>query len=218
MIPREGEFSKATNKKQFGVLFTMRSALRVYGSGACGFAALSSSFIRRAHNDSAVGKPSRTPLTNLKDKVVLITGASAGIGVACAWRFAEHGSKLILVARRDSRLQELKSALLKEYPHLHIHTVALSVTDLPAVAALPRQLPSEFQEVDILVNNAGLARGVTTVDNNDVNDALEVIQTNVIGTIAFCSAFVPSMKARGRGHIVNMGSVAVSKELLQFEN
>jgi NADP-dependent 3-hydroxy acid dehydrogenase YdfG len=161
-----------------------------------------------ALEQSSVARPSRSSLTDLKDQVVLITGASAGIGAACAWRFADHGAKLVLVGRRQQRLTELKQALLSEYPALKIHTVAMSVTDMAKVEALPNDLPAEFREVDILVNNAGLARGVTSVENNDMKDAIEVMETNVLGTIAFCRAFVPGMKERGRGHVVNMGSVA----------
>jgi hypothetical protein len=177
----------------------------------CGSAGLAA-FGRRAYSEhSPVSRPTKSALTDLKDQVVLITGASAGIGAACAWRFAEQGSKLVLVGRREQRLNELKAALQTEYPGLKVHVVALSVTDLPKVEALPAELPAEFRDVDILVNNAGLARGVTSVETNDLKDAVEVMETNVIGTIAFSRAFLPGMKARGRGHLVNMGSVAVRK-------
>jgi 3-hydroxy acid dehydrogenase/malonic semialdehyde reductase len=166
---------------------------------------------RRSYAEhSPVARPTKSQLTDLKDEVVLITGASAGIGAACAWRFAELGSKLVLVGRRDQRLTELKKAIQKEYPNVKVHTVAMSVTDLPKVESLPKDLPEEFRDVVVLVNNAGLARGVTSVENNDLSDALEVMETNVIGTIAFSRAFLPGMKERGSGHIVNMGSVAVS--------
>lgn len=159
---------------------------------------------------SVVGRPKRSPLTSVKDKVVLITGASAGIGLACAWRFADEGSRLILVGRRKDRLEAIKSEINQSYPDLKIHVVTLSVTDYDAVAKLPQQLPADFKNVEILVNNAGLARGVTSVEHNSIVDAIEVIETNILGTIAFTTAFAPGMKERGRGHIVNMGSVAVS--------
>ena len=111
----------------------------------------------------------------------------------------------------------------------------MSVTDLEAVAALPTQLPSNFADVYCLVNNAGLALGVSSVDQvttpnyqnthsphhlhmlsflsdwfsqNNVIDSKTMLDSNVLGTIAFCSAFVPGMKQRGAGHIVNMGSCA----------
>jgi NADPH:quinone reductase-like Zn-dependent oxidoreductase len=162
---------------------------------------------------SFVARPPRSPLVSLKDKVVLITGATAGIGLACAWRFADENAKLVLVGRRNDRLNAVKDAILKEYPKLKIHTVAMSVTDYDEVAALPKKLPNDFKDVDILVNNAGLARGVTKVEDNSMSDAIEVMETNVLGTIAFTAAFVPRMKERGCGHIVNMGSVAVSSSL-----
>ena len=162
---------------------------------------------------SNVARPAKSPLTSMKDKVVLITGATAGIGLACACRFADEGSRLVLVGRREDRLKALQSELQKAHPQLKVHTVAMSVTDYDAVAQLPKGLPQEFQAVDVLVNNAGLARGVTSVENNSMADAIEVMETNVLGTIAFSAAFLPGMKARGRGHIVNMGSVAVSDML-----
>lgn len=145
---------------------------------------------------------------DIRNKVVLITGATAGIGASCAWKFAEEGAKLILLGRRNDRLQQLKNEILVLYPSLSIHTVAVSVTDIEKIQLLPTILPDEFQEVDILVNNAGLALGVTSVDNNNVEDAQTVLETNVLGTIALCSAFLPGMKSRGSGHIINMGSVA----------
>lgn len=145
---------------------------------------------------------------SLGDKVVLITGATAGIGSACAWRFADEGSKLILIGRRGDRLEELKSELIEEYPTLKIHCEAMSVTDLPAVEALPNKLPDEFKAVNVLVNNAGLALGVNPVYENTMSDASKVIETNVIGLIAFVTAFIPGMKERGAGHIINMGSIA----------
>ncbi len=92
---------------------------------------------------------------------------------------------------------------------MEVHTVVMSVADTDAVAALPSKLPERFRDVDILVNNAGLALGVSGVDTNSVLDAKTVLDTNVLGVIAMCRAFVPGMKERGSGHIINMGSVAV---------
>lgn len=145
---------------------------------------------------------------SLKDKVVLITGATAGIGEACAWRFAEEGAKLVLVGRRKEKLLSLQQELQNEFKGLKCHIEAISVIDTEKVMALPETLPSEFREVDILVNNAGLALGVSSVDANNVNDAKTMLETNVLGTIAMCSAFTPGMKTRGYGHIINMGSIA----------
>jgi 3-hydroxy acid dehydrogenase/malonic semialdehyde reductase len=150
----------------------------------------------------------KTTPTDLTDKVVLITGATAGIGKACAESFADHGSKLILVGRRAALLEELKTTLIKTHPNLRVHVVALSVADSKAVEALPASLPVEFRNVSVLVNNAGLALGVTSVDANIVADAEQVLQTNVMGVIAMCRAFLPGMIERGEGHLINMGSVA----------
>jgi 3-hydroxy acid dehydrogenase/malonic semialdehyde reductase len=129
--------------------------------------------------------------------VVLITGATAGIGMACAWQFAEQGSKLILLGRREDRLEELKKAITTEYPDVKVLTVAMSVTDKQKVAELPSVLPSEFSKVYCLVNNAGLVLGVSTVEGNNVENAQTVLDTNVIGIISMCSAFLPGMKERG---------------------
>lgn len=137
---------------------------------------------------------------------MLITGATAGIGAACAMRFAECGAKLILLGRRGDRLQALQKEIHALHPDVRIHTVPMSVTDFSAVTALPGQLPAEFTNVDILLNNAGIALGVTSVEDNVVQDAKQVMDTNVLGTMAMCSAFLPGMKARGSGHLVNMGS------------
>ena len=114
----------------------------------------------------------------------------------------------MLLGRRKDRLETLKSAIQKEFPSARVHTVPISVTDYDAIAALPKSLPVEFAVVDVIVNNAGLALGVSSVEKNSVEDALTVINTNVMGTIAVCSAFLPAMKERGEGHLINMGSVA----------
>lgn len=116
----------------------------------------------------------------------------------------------MLVGRRDDRLQKLKKEIIAAYPNVDVHTVKMSVTDLQAVAELPKKLPAKFQNVDILLNNAGLALGVTPAEANDVEAAKTVMDTNVLGTIAMCSAFLPGMKERGTGHLINMGSIAVS--------
>ena len=144
----------------------------------------------------------------LKDKVILITGATSGIGKSCAVRFASEGSRLILVGRRENLLTELKDDLLKKYPNTLVHTVKMSVSDTEAVQQLPGRLPEKFRDVSVLVNNAGCALGVATVDNNSIADGVEMLETNVLGTIAMCKAFLPGMKERGEGHIINMGSIA----------
>jgi NADP-dependent 3-hydroxy acid dehydrogenase YdfG len=149
-------------------------------------------------------------LMSMKDKVVLITGATAGIGESTAWAFAALNSKLILVGRRETRLVELKKEIQAEYPGCKIHLAVMDVGDTAACMALPSKLPAEFREVDVLVNNAGLALGVETAITNDLAQGEQMMQTNVMGVIAMCRAFLPGMKERKRGHIINMGSIASS--------
>lgn len=172
--------------------------------GGVGIASLTSSY----RSECLSSTSSSNKLVSLKDKCVLITGASVGIGKACAERFAEHECRLVLLGRREELLASLKKELIDQHPQLKVHIVSISVNDTNAIKALPSALPKDFQDVTILVNNAGLALGVTTVENNIVEDAKTVIDTNVMGVIALCSAFLPGMKARGEGHLINMGSVA----------
>lgn len=168
-----------------------------------------STAFHRYHRMSSIASPKfKVFPIDVKDKVVLVTGATAGIGEAIAWRFAEAGSKVILVGRRADKLEAVKNEILNCYSQTKIHTVCLDVTEAAKVTALAQSLPIEFSEVDILINNAGLALGVSAVDANNLEDANTVISTNVLGTINFCSAFLPGMKARGKGHLINMGSVA----------
>lgn len=89
-----------------------------------------------------------------------------------------------------------------------MHIECLDVQQLAEVAVLPSRLPAEFAEVDILVNNAGLALGTAAIQANDMADAVTMVNTNVLGLLAFCRAFVPGMVARGRGHVINLSSIA----------
>lgn len=158
---------------------------------------------------SSSGAAGRQALTDLSQKVVLITGASGGIGEACAYRFAELDSKLVLVGRRSAKLQEVKSGILARHPGCKILCITLDVADPAAIMALPGQLEgSGFADVCVLVNNAGLALGVGTADAHSVADMETVMNTNVLGLMTMCRAFLPGMKTRGEGHVVNMGSVA----------
>ncbi len=190
---------------------TLRTFTIVAGiSSACALRMNSASYAQGAPNNV---HSRRVSTLDLKNKVVLITGATAGIGAACAWQFAEEGCHLVLVGRRDERLQSLKKDIMSAFPEVDVHTVAMSVTDKENVSNLPTSLPQKFRDVDILVNNAGLALGVTSADQNDVDAAKTVLDTNVLGTIALSAAFLPGMKKRGSGHLINMGSVAVSARI-----
>jgi len=144
----------------------------------------------------------------LKDKIVLITGASAGIGKACSRYFAASGSHLILGARRVDKLEELRSELIKQFPATKLHLVELDVRSMDSVQKMAEGLPKEFQEVDILINNAGLALDVKTTVDTSLEDMNAMIDTNVKGLFHVTKAIVPGMMSRNRGHIINVSSIA----------
>lgn len=142
-------------------------------------------------------------MSRLKDKTVLITGASSGIGRACAKHFDEAGARLILAARRRDRLEELSQTLSSP-----VHLIELDVRDNEAVAGAVQSLPSEFADIDVLVNNAGLGRGLDKLHEGKVEGWDEMIDTNIKGLLYVSRAVLPGMVARGRGHVINIGSIA----------
>ena len=142
-------------------------------------------------------------MTDLKNKIVFITGASSGIGMACARAFAEAGAKLILCARRFERLEILKTQL--RVPTLLFE---LDVRNQRQVHEKLSDLPDEWANIDILVNNAGLARGLSKMYEGDLNDWEEMIDTNVKGLLYVSREVVPGMVKRNSGDIVNIGSIA----------
>lgn len=147
----------------------------------------------------------------LATKIVLITGASSGIGAATAREFASAANgniKLILTARRESRLSALATELAKTYSTIRIHTAKLDVSDLAAIKPFFSSLPSEFASVDVLVNNAGKALGKDTVGDIDPEDIAGMMQTNVLGLINMTQAVLPLFKSKNSGDIVNIGSIA----------
>ncbi len=137
-------------------------------------------------------------------KTVLITGASAGIGAACARKYAGPHTRLILAARRLERLESLQQDLAGTECHL----VQLDVRDRKQVAATLANLPAPFREIDILVNNAGLALGLEPAPEADLDKWEQMVDTNIKGLIYCTRQILPGMVERRRGHIVNIGSVA----------
>ncbi|MEB3178208.1 MAG: SDR family oxidoreductase [Nostocaceae cyanobacterium] len=142
-----------------------------------------------------------------KNQIVLITGASSGIGTACARVFAGAGARLILAARRAERLQQLAEELSKEF-HSDIHLLQLDVCDRAAVEAAISHLPPQWSHIDVLINNAGLSRGLDKLHEGDFLDWEEMIDTNIKGLLYLTRYVVPGMVSRGRGHVVNIGSIA----------
>ena len=143
----------------------------------------------------------------LEGTVVCITGASSGIGSACARVFAQQGATLLLCARRTERVQALADSLQAAY-NARSFVFHLDVSDPAAVDEAFNNLPAEGQNIDILVNNAGLARGFSTVHEGDIQDWEEMIDTNVKGLLYVTRAILPGMVERRRGHIINIGSIA----------
>jgi len=143
----------------------------------------------------------------LKDRLALITGASAGIGDACAEVFAREGARLILAARRRDRLTSLAARLERDHGTASL-LLELDVRDRESVAAAIGGLPDGFGDIDVLINNAGLSRGLDRLQDGDHVDWDEMIDTNVKGLLWVSRAVLPGMVARDRGHVVNVGSVA----------
>lgn len=146
-------------------------------------------------------------MTRLKDSVVFITGASSGIGEACAFAFAAEGARLLLAARRLEKLREIEPRL-REAGAADVHSLALDVRHSDAVGTALGALPQHWAAIDILVNNAGLSRGLDKVYTGKLQDWEEMIDTNIKGVLYVTRCVVPGMVARGRGHIVNLGSTA----------
>ncbi len=146
-------------------------------------------------------------MTDLRGRIVFITGASAGIGATCAHAFARQGAKLLLAARRMDRLEAL-APKLAEAGASGIHLLTLDVRSNDGVRQAIDTIPPEWAAVDILVNNAGLSRGTEKVHEADPADWDEMIDTNVKGLLYVTRAVVPGMAARGRGHIISLGSTA----------
>lgn len=139
----------------------------------------------------------------LVDRTALVTGASSGIGQACARQLARGGARLVLAARRRDRLDELAAELDTD-----THVIELDVRDHAAVEAALTELPAPFDAVDLLVNNAGLAAGIGPLWENDPDDWARMLDTNVEALMWVTRAVLPGMIDRGRGDVVNIGSIA----------
>jgi 3-hydroxy acid dehydrogenase/malonic semialdehyde reductase len=144
---------------------------------------------------------------DLKGKIVLITGASSGIGAATALAFAAEGARLLLAARRAGKMAEVASAALERGAQA-VHSVRLDVRNRTAVQRAIDELPEEWAEISVLVNNAGLSRGLDKLYTGKIDDWEEMIDTNVKGLLYVTRAVVPGMVVRGSGHVVNLGSTA----------
>jgi NADP-dependent 3-hydroxy acid dehydrogenase YdfG len=139
--------------------------------------------------------------------IVLITGATAGFGEACARKFAANGYNLIITGRRQERLTALQQDLEKAHG-IKVLPLAFDVQDEKAVSSTLGQIPDSWKAVDILINNAGLALGLSTIDEGNLSDWDTMIDTNVKGLLYVSRVVIPWLKARKKGHIINLGSTA----------
>ena len=143
----------------------------------------------------------------MKASLVLITGASAGIGAASARRFAAAGAKKVLCARMEDRLIELGTELHDAHG-VDVHTAAVDVRDREAVGTAAAQLLRDVGTPDLLLNNAGLASGLSFVQDGDHEDWDRMIDTNLKGLLNVTRAILPAMVERDTGHVINIGSTA----------
>ncbi len=142
-------------------------------------------------------------MSTLQGRTVLITGASSGIGLACAEQFDQAGARLVLAARRLDRLQQLSKRLSGQ-----VHIMKLDVRNRSEVEQAIGNLPEEYAAIDILINNAGLGRGLDKLHLADPAGWDEMIDTNVKGLLSVSRAIIPGMLKRGRGQLINIGSIA----------
>ena len=140
------------------------------------------------------------------NKIVLITGATSGIGLACAKKFSENGDKLILTGRNEQRLEEIRKEL--EGNATDVITLTFDVRDIKLAEKCLSELPQEWKSIDVLVNNAGLALGLEPEYEGNIDDWGTMIDTNIKGLLNMTRLVVPGMVERNCGHIINVGSVA----------
>lgn len=143
----------------------------------------------------------------LNDKIVLITGASSGIGEACAHAFAETGAKIILCARRKNRLDTLSEKLHQSYKTNSV-VLEMDIRNQSEVIQALSSLPAEWQPIDVLVNNAGLALSSDPIQKSLVENWENMIDTNIKGLLYVTHQILPGMIERNAGHIINIGSIA----------
>ncbi len=138
-------------------------------------------------------------------QIALITGATSGFGKSCAARFSDSGWDLVLVGRRQERLEALKAEFEKKS---RVHVIPMDVRNRAVVMDRLAHLPEPFQAVDVLINSAGLALGLEPAHQADPDDWDTMVDTNIKGLMYCTRTILPGMVQRNRGHIINMGSVA----------
>ncbi len=143
----------------------------------------------------------------MNGKTVLITGASAGIGLACAEVFAGAGARIIISARRNEKLNEVATRLKSDYS-AEVLAIPCDVRSYDEVEKAFGSLPAEWANIDVLINNAGLARGLEKIQEGVLQNWEEMIDTNVKGLLYVSRVVLPGMVSRGAGFVINIGSIA----------
>lgn len=150
------------------------------------------------------------------NKTVLITGATSGIGKACAIKFASNGYSLIITGRRQEKLTELKNELTAQF-NIEVLDLCFDVQNRSQVDLALSQLKSPWNKIDILINNAGLALGRDSFENASIEDWETMMQTNVNGLLYVSKAILPGMIENKQGLVINIGSIA-GKEVYENGN
>ena len=146
-------------------------------------------------------------MVSIKEQIVAISGASSGIGAACARMFAKEGTSLILAARRRDKLEAVAAEIDRDYQS-KVYLLEMDVSDRATVEASLASLPKSWQNIDILVNNAGLSRGLDKLQTGEIQNWEEMIDTNLKGLLYVTRSLLPGMIERNQGHIINIGSIA----------
>lgn len=140
-------------------------------------------------------------------KIVLITGATSGIGKATALKFAQNGFNIIITGRRQEKLELLKNEILSDYP-VKVVCLNFDIRNLEDVNSAIDSLPIEWKNIDVLINNAGLAVGVSPIQEGIIDDWERMIDTNIKGLLYISRKVCPLMISRKTGHIINIASIA----------
>jgi 3-hydroxy acid dehydrogenase/malonic semialdehyde reductase len=143
----------------------------------------------------------------MEQQTVLITGATSGIGEACAYLYAKEGYNLVITGRREGKLNLLKADIEKKY-QIKVITLSFDVKDASAVESELNSLPIQFKKIDILINNAGLSQGLNPIQNGSLTDWDTMIDTNIKGLLYVTKIVSNWMIENKKGHIVNLGSIA----------
>lgn len=146
-------------------------------------------------------------MSSLENKIVMITGATSGIGKACAYAFAKEKANLIINGRREELLTEVSEDIKSKY-NVDVYSHKLDVRNRSAVESSIKNLPAEWKKIDVLVNNAGLALGLAKLHEDDPDKWEDMIDTNIKGLLYVTRNVVPLMVKRNSGHIINIGSIA----------